>query len=206
MTIKPIKEWKYIFLDTSIIIDYLKDAKIYSKPENASERQRIINVQKLFDDVLPKNENLVLYVSAITLAEFIKSKRPDNIISEILEIFYSYEVTIIDFTANIANALQKNLEEYLPLGQKYQFRAKMEEARKKAEPMHAQQWVADDLKIVATAHSRMQKGVLDVVLTSDIKTFIPFATKFELPCLYSKDIPFDIFDEIDADKSITTTY
>ena len=68
--------------------------------------------------------------------------------------------------------------------------------------MSTRQWLLDDLKIVACAKIRYNLGQLDVILTSDVKTFVPFAQKFQLPCLTSVNIPIDIFGNIDINTNI----
>ncbi len=194
MQIQAIENWEYIFLDTSVIFDYLKN------PNNKTddEKSRIEKTKKLFDEaLLSSNKVKSIYVSAITLAEFTKSKVPKNVQREIIEIFFSYQITFIDFTAVIARDLQKNLATYLPEGQFHQLNAQLKELKKDEGIMSVRQWLADDLKILASAKSRKK---LDVILTSDLRTFLPYAKRMELPCLPIQNIELDLFKNIVTDK------
>ncbi len=200
--IKAIKDWKYIFLDTSIIIDYLSDATKY--PKNLDQQNRIRKIQQLFDEVLSEKEDkTIIYIATITLAELTKLRVDDKISKEMIELFSFGDVMFVEFSAQTANILQKDLEKYLGEGQKNQFLAELTTIRKNNGEMSARQWILDDLKIVASAKTRGDLGKLDVILTSDTKTFIPFAQKFQLPCLASLDIPIDMFGNIDINTKIT---
>ena len=200
--IKAIKDWKYIFLDTSVIIDYLSDATKFSK--NPPQKERIEKIQQLFDKILAEKEDkVIIYISAITLAELTKTNLPDNITNEMIELFYFSDVMFVEFNAQTASLLQKDLEKYLGTSQKHQFLKELETVRRNEGTMSARQWVADDLKIVATAKTRSNLDKLDVILTSDTKTFIPFAQKFQLPCLTTADFPVDLYENIDVNTAIT---
>ncbi len=199
--IKAIKDWKYIFLDTSIIIDYLSDATKY--PKNLDQQNRIKKIQQLFDEVLAEKEDkIIIYIATITLAELTKLKVPDKISKEMIELFSFGDVMFVEFGTQTANILQDNLEKYLGEGQKHQFLAELTTIRKNNGEMSARQWILDDLKIVACAKTRSDLGKLDLILTSDTKTFVPFAKKFQLPYLNSLDIPLDIFGNIDINVTI----
>lgn len=67
MAISKIEEWKHIFLDTSVIIDFLLDPKRFDK--NPDHQKRIQLTKKLFDyfELNSTKENrYIFYVSAIT--------------------------------------------------------------------------------------------------------------------------------------------
>jgi predicted nucleic acid-binding protein len=196
-SIKPVKEWKYVFLDTSVIIDYLGNPQRHTK--NIDIQERIQKTQELFDKILRTQQGIVLYISAISIAELTKFSSPENVVREIINTFYSFDVTLIDFTTDIANNLQKNLEKYLPEGQKHQFNKKLEQLKNQEGTMSAREWIADDLKIVACAKSRSK---LDVVLTADTKSFLPYAQKFELPCLPIQHLETNLLGEIETSKII----
>ncbi len=194
---KPIKEWKYIFLDTSVIIDFLQNPEKHTK--NPKVQKRIELTQKLINNLgVSNNGNRCLfYVSAVSLSELIKSSRPENIAQEVALIFNTSDVVFIDFTKSIANFLQKSLENFLPDGQKHTFIKQLEKSLKEQNFNNARQWVSDDLKIAATA-STIKK--LDVLLTADRNTFFPIAEKLEIPCLVTDDIPIDLFGELDIES------
>lgn len=80
--IKPIREWKHVFLDTSIIIDYLNNPAKEFKDQDY--KQRILASHKILNFLLnpelleqDKSGKVKLYVSVITLSEMIKDKSPD---------------------------------------------------------------------------------------------------------------------------------
>jgi hypothetical protein len=195
---KPIKDWRNIFLDTSVIVDYLQNPERHSK--NPVVQKRIINTQALIRSVteLDKENNTkcFLYVSAVTLAELMKTNRPDNIAQEVAQIFNTADVVFVDFSRSIANWLQRSLESYLPDNHKYEFIRSLEKALSENHVMNARQWVSDDLKIAASAGSVKR---LDVILTADRRTFYPIAEKLELPCMVTDDIPLNLFGEIDIE-------
>ena len=193
---KPIKEWKYVFLDTSVIIDFLQNPEKHAK--NPIVQKRIALTQKLINNLGASNNGsrCLFYVSAVSLSELIKSSRPENIAQEVALIFNTSDVVFVDFTKNIANFLQRSLENYLPDGQKHTFIKQLEKELNDKNVYNARQWVSDDLKIAATA-STVKK--LDALLTADKNTFYPIAEKLEIPCLVTEDIPLDLFGELDTE-------
>lgn len=195
---KPIKEWKYVFLDTSVIIDFLQNSEKHAK--NPKVQKRIELTQKLINNLgISNNGNRCLfYVSAVSLSELIKSSRPENIAQEVALIFNTSDVVFMDFTKSIANFLQRSLENFLPDGQKHTFIKQLEKVLNEQNVSNARQWVSDDLKIAATA-STVKK--LDALLTADRNTFFPIAEKLEIPCLVTDDIPIDLFGELDTEST-----
>lgn len=193
---KPIKEWKYVFLDTSVIIDFLQNPEKHAK--NPDVQNRIILTKKLINNlgVSSNGSKCLFYISAISLSELIKSSRPENIAQEVALIFNTSDVVFMDFTKNIANFLQRSLENYLPDGQKHIFIRQLEKELKVKNMHNSRQWVSDDLKIVATA-STVKK--LDALLTADKNTMYPIAIKLEVPCLITDDIPLNMFGDLDTD-------
>lgn len=194
---KPIKEWKYVFLDTSVIIDFLQNPEKHAR--NPQVQKRIVLTQKLINNLgsSDKGNKCLFYVSAVSLSELIKSSRPDNIAQEIALIFNTSDVVFVDFTKNIANLLQRSLESYLPDGQKHILIKQLEKKLNVENVHNARQWVSDDLKIAATAHSVKK---LDVLLTGDKRTFYPIAEKLGIPCLVTDDIPLDMFGELNIES------
>jgi hypothetical protein len=192
---KPIKDWKYVFLDTSVIVDYLQNPERHGK--NPKVQFRIELTQKLIRTIAgDKNNRCLIYVSAISVAELLKLVRPENAIQEVALLFNTSDVVFVDFTKSIANFLQRSLEQYLPDGQKHVFIKQLEKELNEKNIMNARQWISDDLKIAATA-STIKK--LDVVLTSDRKTFFPITEKLEIPCIVTDDLPLDLFGELDTE-------
>ncbi|KAA5416003.1 hypothetical protein [Bacteroides cellulosilyticus] len=59
-------------------------------------------------------------------------------------------------------------------------------------------WISDDMKILSCVKQLCQQKRLDVILTSDERTFLPIAELMELPCLVLKkeNFPTDLFGEL----------
>ncbi len=195
---KPIKEWRHVFLDTSVIIDYLQNSERHAR--NPSVQKRIISTQALINYVggldEEGNTKCAFYVSAVTLAELVKTAKPENVAQEISLVFNTANVVFVDFSRNIANRLQQSLANFLPDNHKHEFIRSLEKTLSENHVMNARQWVSDDLKIAASA-SIIKR--LDVILTADRRTFFPITEKLEIPCMVTDDIPLDLFGELDTD-------
>lgn len=195
--VKPIKEWKNIFMDTSFIIDYLKDASRFDK--NPIEKQRILLCQAIIDKLYLKSNNnnkIQFHISVVTISELIKNTPNNDVAKEIIRLFNGIDIVYHAYTLSIASFINKKIQDCLPDSQKFQFRKQLEDALKKSNVMNAKEWVSNDLKIVATASFIKD---IDVVLSTDKKIFYAIAEKLDLPCLlvYEDHIPKDLFGDID---------
>ncbi|MFK5855391.1 MAG: hypothetical protein QM503_04610 [Bacteroidota bacterium] len=198
--IKPIKEWKKVFLDTTVIIDFLLSPDRFEK--NPSVKQRITATHKLLEYLIsnPKDE-VYFYISAVTLAELTKIGESGTLDDQLLELFSGSNIVFVDYTCETAIDINTNLKKYLPNYSVNQFLGKLESIKKDGgEFYQARQWVNDDLKISSVANSLKY---IDVVLTGDNKTFVPIANMMNLPVLYTQNIPFDMFGEVDSGIQIT---
>ena len=202
---KPIKDWRYIFIDTSTILDFIKIPARFSK--NPAEQTRIELAHKIIralEEVeksrTDKKQRIVLYVSAISLFEIRQLEKDKTVYDTIVQLFSNFDVTIISFNKKSAEALTIGLDEVLPDAQKKHYLKSLAVQREKDIPaQNAKEWISDDLKILACAKS-LPKDKLDVILTGDIRTFQPIADALELPCLptYQKYLPTDLFGELDT--------
>ncbi len=199
---KPITEWKNIFLDTSFIIDYFTYGKSDIKDQLTKERRELVNsVMEILSnyDLEGGNQKRNFYISSLSVTELRKLEK-DNVAKELVRIFSASDVTFVDYTKNIALVLNRSLETHLPEGQKHQFLSYLEKELKYSNVVSARQWVTMDLMIAGSAKSVKN---LDVVLTSDKKTFKLIADTLDLPCLamFKEEIDFDLFGEISIAKS-----
>ena len=199
---KPITEWKNIFLDTSFIIDYFTYGKSDIKDQLTKERRELVNsIMEILSnyDLEGGNQKRNFYISSLSITELRKLEK-DNVAKELVRIFSASDVTFVDYTKNIALALNRSLETHLPEGQKHQFLSYLEKELKYSNVVSARQWVTTDLMIAGSAKSVKN---LDVVLTSDKKTFKLIADTLDLPCLamFKEEIDFDLFGKISIAKS-----
>jgi len=192
---KPIKEWKSIFVDTGIIIDYCKDPNRFEK--NEQEKKRILTVHSLFDYFDKRKENgynWKLYISAITISELTKGKSNYSI-EELIELFNNPETTIINYSYKIAKNTLKKISEEDPNSIKL-FKDLVNTLKNENSSINARKWISDDLKIAMSALSLNSQ--IDAVLTNDRKTFLPIAKFLGINVISVEDIPLDLFGNIEA--------
>ena len=199
---KPITEWKNIFLDTSFIIDYFTYGKSDIKDQLTKERRELVNsVMEILSnyDLEGGNQKRNFYISSLTITE-LRRLVTDNVAKELVRIFSASDVTFVDYTKNVALVLNRSLETHLPEGQKHQFLSYLKKELEGGSVVNVRQWVTTDLMIAGSAKSVKN---LDVVLTSDKKTFKLIADTLDLPCLamFKEEIDFDLFGEISIAKS-----
>jgi len=196
--IKRIKDWHHVLLDTSVIIDYLKNPARFAN--NPAEQKRIEQTKKLINYLSPPDRESAVrctfLISSITIAELIKTPTEDQGIQSLVLLFKGADVMLLDFTVADAETLIRRLSEYLPEGQKHQLVGQLERDLKDHGVSWARQWVSDDLKILASAAAQRR---LDVVLTADGRTFFSLAQNMGIPCVNMNALPKDLFDELDTD-------
>ena len=196
-SVEPIEKWKYIFLDTSVIIDLLLDANKFDK--NVPVKKRINDTKKLFKYFSDSNTFLekqyVFYVSAISVSELTANLDKDLILV-LLRLFSAGDLTFVDFTKDIALTITNNIKQYLPNFSINQFVSQLEKELKDDNTVfNKRNWIIDDLKIASSAKSLKK---LDVVLTADKKTFSPICIKLEIPHVETSNLPKDLFDDINT--------
>lgn len=209
LPIKPIKDWRYIFLDTSTIIDFMKDPTRFAKNPDVQARIKLAHkiigaLEQLERNRTDKKQAFVVYVSAISLFEIRQLEKNTTVFKTIIRLFSNFDVTIVDFGKKAAEALAVGLDEVLPEAQKQHFLKSLAIQREQEIPaQNAKEWISDDLKILACAKT-LPKDKLDVILTGDMKTFEPIAKALELPCLatYERFLPKDLFGELDMDSNL----
>lgn len=197
ITVEPIKKWKFIFLDTSVIIDLLLDANKFDK--NIPVQNRIADTKKLFkyfnDSNIYLKKQYVFYISAITVSE-LTAKLDEDLFSILLKLFKSGDLTFVDFTKDIALTINNNIKSYLPNFSYNQFISQLEkEIINDNRIFNKRNWIINDLKIASSAKSLKN---LDVVLTADKKTFSPICSQLNIPFVETSNLPKDLFDEINT--------
>lgn len=201
--IPPIAEWRRIFIDTSFIIDLLRDLKSIS-PENP-KYETIEKSQKLLEHfklVATKEENKIRWItSSIVLSELIKFETKE-IVDELQNILNSPEVEIINFTKKEANFIVNDMGSYVQENHISRYIQELQKEMGNTGVFNPRNFVSKDALIIACAKSKP----CDVVLTSDKNTFVPMAKKVDLPILLTEDLILDLHGNIDPTKSISTAY
>lgn len=193
--VDAISKWKYIFLDTSVIIDLLQNPE--KLKNNGKHYDRVIDTKKLFDyfDLSKEvsDRKFIFYISSVTISELTVDLGKD-LFTLLLELFKSGDLTFVDFTKEIAFSISKNVRNFVP---DYSYNQLVSHLQKKITKdnsiANTRNWIEDDLKIACTANSLNK---LDVVLTADEKTFIPICQKLKVPHISTSNLPKDLFDEI----------
>ena len=194
---KKIYEWKHVFLDTSFIIDYLSDAKKFDANPKKKEN---IEVSKLIMDCLSSknsNERPRFYVTSITIGEL---RRLDtaSIFKKIAEVLSVGDVVFVPYGKEEAMEVNYIVEAYKKAKAPELSLKDLEKAKKESGCINYRGWISDDMKILSCAKRLYDRKQLDVILTSDEKTFLPIANFLNLPCsvLNGNYFPGDIFGNI----------
>lgn len=193
--VDSISNWKYVFLDTSVIIDLLMNPEICKK--NKKHYNRLIDTHKLFDyfELCSKNTDrkFIFYISAVTISELTVDLGNDLQLI-LLDVFKSGQITFVDFTKEIAFKISNNVREFVPDYSYNQLISHLEKNIKNENSIkNTRNWIEDDLKIACSA-SYLNK--MDVILTADEKTFQPICQKLKIPYVITSNLPKDLFDEI----------
>lgn len=201
-TIPAISEWKRIFIDTSFIIDSVRN--IEKIKEDDPKFKNIKNTHLLLDYFKQKDEldQPVRWItSSIVLSELTKFENEDAV-SELQGVLDSSELEIINFTKKEANFILKDMVNYVEQKHVSQYIKELENALKEDHIFNPKNYVAKDALIIACAKSKR----CDVVLTSDKNSFIPIAKQVKLPVLNTKDLLLDMFGGIDYNRPMPTDY
>jgi hypothetical protein len=194
--VDSISTWKYIFLDTSVIIDLLQNPEKLEK--NKKHQKRVIDTQKLFNYFKMSKESsdtkYIFYISSVTVSELTLIN--NELFNILLQLFSSGDLTFVDFTKEIAFNISKNVKDFVP---KYSYNQLVSHIKKNIAKensiVNTRNWVEDDLKIACSAKILNR---LDVVLTADEKTFSPICDNLKIPYVKTSNLPKDMFDEIDT--------
>jgi hypothetical protein len=193
-----IDEWKHIFLDTSFIIDFLSDAEKFDANPKKKEN---IEVSRMIMELLSlksRKEKPQFYVSSITIGE-LRRLETASIFKKIIDVLSTGDVVFVSYRKEEAIEVNNIIEKYKKTKAPKLSLKDLEKARKESGCLNYRNWVNDDMKILSCAKTLYERRQLDVILTSDEKTFLPIAEFLELPCciLNSKYFPINLFGDID---------
>ncbi len=202
-TIAPISEWRRVFIDTSFIIDLIRNLSVI--PVEDPKFIAIQKSQKLleyFQLVSEQKENQVRWVtSSVVLSELTKFENKDAV-DELQGILMSPEVEIINFTRKEASFILNEMGNYIEDKHISQYINDLKKELAKSGVFNPRNYIAKDALIIACAKSKK----CDVVLTSDKNSFLPIAKKVGLPILLSENIPLDMHGDVDHLNPIATSY
>ncbi|MDR1880138.1 MAG: hypothetical protein LBQ78_04330 [Tannerellaceae bacterium] len=194
---KKISEWIHILLDTSFIIDYLSSPEKFD--DNPKKKESITLANDIMSELSLVNRvhKPQFYITSITIGELIKLETA-SISRKIVEIFYSGDVTFLPYGKSEAEEMNEFIQKYRKLKEPWKSLQAIEKAKKESECMNYRGWINDDMKILSCAKKLHDKKMLDVILTSDEKTFLPIAEIWKLPCrcLNSTYFPRDMYGEL----------
>jgi len=201
--IPAISEWRRVFIDTSFIIDLLRD--ISKMPEADPKYQSVFRGQKLLDHfqlVAEKGDKPVRWVTcSIVLSELIKFENKEAI-DQIQKILNSPEVEIINFTSKEASFIVNEMGNYVEDKHITRYISELHAELAKSGVFNPRNFVAKDALIIACAKSKR----CDAVLTSDKNSFVPLAKKVGLPILLTEHIPLDMHENVNFSEVIPTNY
>lgn len=200
--IPAISEWKRIFIDTSFIIDSVRNLQQLSdsdpKFECVYKTHALINHFSLVED----NEKPLTWItSSIVLSELSKFENKDAV-DELQRLFNTSNIEVINFTRKEASFVVNDMGNYIEQRHISQYLKELNKSLAEKNVFNPKNYISNDALIIACAKSKL----CDVVLTSDENSFLPIAKQVQLPILLSKDLPLDTFKEIDYSSPISTKY
>jgi len=200
--IPSVEDWKRIFIDTSFIIDSIRDIEFIdvndAKYESVRKTHALIEHFKLSE----ANGNDVIWVtSSIVLSELSKFENKDAV-GELQMLFNSPNMEIINFTRKEASFLVNDITNYIEQKHFSRYVRELQKSLSEKDVFNPKNYISNDALIIACAKSK----TCDVVLTSDEQSFKVIAQQVHLPILLSKDLPVDTFGNIDYTASIKTNY
>jgi hypothetical protein len=194
---KKISEWRHVFLDTSFIIDYLSDAKKFDT--NPKKKENIEVSKQIMKCLSLKNRTAKpqFYVTSITIGE-LRRLETASIFRKIIEILYAGDVTFVPYGKEEAIEVNNIMAMYKKIKAPELSLKDLERARQESGCINYRGWISDDMKILSCAKVLYDRKQLDIILTSDEKTFLPIAEFLELPCsvLNGKYFPGDLFGSL----------
>jgi|SRR5690554_1606562 len=195
-------EWKRIFIDTSFIIDSVRDIEFIAEedPKYRSVRKTHALVEH-FRLLEQKEQNVFWVTSSIVLSELTKFENKDAV-DELQQIFNSSNLEIVNFTRKEASFLVNDMTNYIEQKHIARYVKEMQKALAGMDVFNPKNYISNDALIIACAKSK----ACDVVLTSDERSFMVIASQVKLPVLLSRDLPVDTFGNIDYTAPIKTNY
>lgn len=199
IAMRNISNWKYILLDTSFIIDYLSDP---GKCDSNPVKKESIELAKSIMTILSSDKRKIkpqFYITSITIGE-LKRLETDSVARKIIEVLSAGDVTFLPYGKSEAEVLNKAVYAWKKKKQPNVTQSQLENECKRNGCANFRNWINDDMKILSCVKLYHQHRKLDIILTSDERTFLPIAELMELPCLVLKkeNFPTDLFGEISS--------
>ena len=196
-TMKKISEWRYILLDTSFIVDYLSDPTRFASNPVKKEN---IELAKSIMELLSSEKRKIkpqFYITSITIGE-LKRLETESVAKKIIETLSAGDVTFLPYGKTEAEVLNKVVFAWKKEKQPKVTHKQLEDDCRNSGCANFRNWISDDMKILSCVKQLCQQKRLDVILTSDERTFLPIAELMELPCLVLKkeNFPTDLFGEL----------
>ncbi len=167
---KPIKDWKTILIDTSIIC-----ALFRAQYEIEDAVTVFINklIKYLSNSKSSDNSERIFYISTITLSELLTKEQDEKKVARILSVLDSTNVQFRSFDTPTAIAFNLALADKL---HKSVLNAKAAELGwKTGDYMSAREWIIKDYMIAMTGAVKK----VDVILTADKNTFYPLCADID---------------------------
>jgi predicted nucleic acid-binding protein len=199
-TIPAVSEWKRVFIDTSFIIDSVRN--LDNIIETDSKYEYVKRTHALIDYFnLPSQSDTspIWITSSIVLSELSKFENADAV-SELQTIFNTPNIEIINFTRKEASFIVNDMVNYVEQKHISQYITQLRKDLAEMNIFNPKNYISNDALIIACAKTKR----CDVVLTSDENSFMHIAKQVNLPVLLTKDLPIDTFQQIDYLSPITT--
>ena len=194
---KKISEWRYILLDTSFVVNYLSDPTRFASNPVKKEN---IELAKSIMELLSSEQRKIkpqFYITSITIGE-LKRLETESVAKKIIETLSAGDVTFLPYGKIEAEVLNKVVFAWKKEKQPKVTQKQLEDDCRNSGCTNFRNWISDDMKILSCVKQLCQQKRLDVILTSDERTFLPIAELMELPCLVLKkeNFPTDLFGEL----------
>jgi len=199
-TIPAVSEWKRIFIDTSFIIDSVRN--LDNIIETDSKYEYVKRTHALIDyfNLPSQSDSSPIWItSSIVLSELSKFENSDAV-SELQTIFNTPNIEIINFTRKEASFIVNDMVNYVEQKHISQYINQLRKDLAEMNIFNPKNYISNDALIIACAKTKR----CDVVLTSDENSFMHIAKQVNLPVLLTKDLPIDTFQQIDYLSPITT--
>jgi predicted nucleic acid-binding protein len=199
-TIPAVSEWKRIFIDTSFIIDSVRN--LDNIIETDSKYEYVKRTHALIDyfNLPSQSDSSPIWItSSIVLSELSKFENSDAV-SELQTIFNTPNIEIINFTRKEASFIVNDMVNYVEQKHISQYITQLRKDLAEMNIFNPKNYISNDALIIACAKTKR----CDVVLTSDENSFMHIAKQVNLPVLLTKDLPIDTFQQIDYLSPITT--
>ena len=176
---KDILDWRHVFLDTSFIIDYLSDASRFE--DNPVKKENIEVARMIMEFLSLRGKGVCFYVSSITIGE-LRRLETSSIFNEVIDMLSVGDVVFVSYRKEEALEVNRIIEDYKRSMAPRLALKDLHKARQESGCIHYREWISDDMKILSCAKILHDRKQLDVILTSDEKTFFPIARFMNLPC------------------------